>query len=173
MSKRLHGDFRKFMDKSFLGSWDVPAGEDLILTIDHVARDEVKNERGGEMKMTLHFVEDYKPMVCNVTNGKAIAAAYHSNNVEDWEGKKVAIYTTKVTAFGGTTDALRIRDYPPKTDEYICADCGKVIKDFGKYKAKVIANRALTKYGRHLCYECAQIAGSEETEVSDGVQETE
>ena len=46
MSEKLKGDFRKFMDKSFLGSWDVPDGEDLILTIDHVAKDDVQNEKG-------------------------------------------------------------------------------------------------------------------------------
>lgn len=55
MSEKLTGDFRKFMDKSFLGSWDVPDGGDLILTIDHVARDDVQNEKGREKKMTLHF----------------------------------------------------------------------------------------------------------------------
>lgn len=30
----LKGDYRKFMDKSYLGAWDVPDDGDLILTID-------------------------------------------------------------------------------------------------------------------------------------------
>ena len=55
MSDRLKGDFRKFMDKSFLGSWDVPESGDLVLTIDYVARDEVQNDRGKEKKMAIHF----------------------------------------------------------------------------------------------------------------------
>ena len=55
MSSRLTGDFRKFMDKNYLGSWDVPDGEDLVLTIDHVEQNEVKNERGSERKLTIHF----------------------------------------------------------------------------------------------------------------------
>ena len=160
MSERLSGDFRKFMDKSFLGSWDVPDGSDLILTIDHVARDDVKNDRGTEKKLTLHFKErEYKPMVCNVTNAKAISKAYNSTNVEDWENKKISIYKAVISAFGETTECLRVRDYPPKSDELYCEECGELITDRTvdgkKYRAKAIANNALTKFGRYLCYDCA------------------
>ena len=120
MSERLSGDFRKFMDKSFLGSWDLPDGTDLILTIDHVARDDVKNEKGSEKKLTLHFKErDYKPMVCNTTNAKAISKAYNSTKVEDWENKKIAIYKATISAFGQTTECLRVREYPPRATSSI------------------------------------------------------
>ena len=101
----LTGDYRKFMDKNYLGAWDVPDDGDLVLTIDKAARDDVKNERGSEKKLTLHFVEDYKPMILNATNSKNISQAYGSTKVEDWAGKRIAIHTEKVTAFGGTTDA--------------------------------------------------------------------
>ena len=143
MSERLSGDFRKFMDKSFLGSWDLPDGTDLILTIDHVARDDVKNEKGSEKKLTLHFKErDYKPMVCNTTNAKAISKAYNSTKVEDWENKKIAIYKATISAFGQTTECLRVREYPPKSDELYCEVCGELITDQvyegKKYKAKAI-----------------------------------
>lgn len=163
MSQKLTGDFRKYMDKNYLGAWDVPDGEDLILTIDHCEQNIVKNERGSEEKLTLHFVErDYKPMILNTTNSNRIAKAYGSKKVEDWERKKIAIYTEKVTAFGGSTDALRIRDYPPKTDELYCEECGELITDVTKdgktYKAKAIANNALTKFGKYLCFDCAQKA---------------
>lgn len=159
----LTGDFRKYMDKNYLGSWDVPDGSDLILTIDHAEQNDVKNERGSERKLTLHFVErGYKPMILNTTNAKAISKAYGSTKVEDWEKKKVAIFVQKVTAFGGTTDALRIRDYPPKTEEYICEQCGQVVMDHGTTKARVIANRALTRFNKVLCYDCAMIKAEEE-----------
>lgn len=163
MSQRLTGDFRKYMDKNFLGSWDIPDGSDLILTIDHCEQNEVKNEHGTETKLTIHFLErGYKPMILNTTNSNRIAKAYGSKNVDEWENKKIAIYTERVTAFGGTTDALRIRDYPPKTDELYCEDCGELITDVTKdgktYKAKVIANNALSKYGKYLCYDCAMKA---------------
>lgn len=160
MGEKLTGDFRKYLDKPFLGAWDVPDGSDLILTIDHASRDTVKNKEGEKIKLTLHFKERYKPMVCNVTNGKAIAQALGSGNVEDWAGKKISIYVAHdVPAFGGTTDALRVRKYAPKTDEFFCEECGAEIVDTvvdGKtYKAKAIANNSLTKYGRYLCPECS------------------
>ena len=167
MSERLSGDFRKFMDKSFLGSWDVPEGGDLILTIDHVARDDVQNEKGREKKMALHFKEPgYKPMICNTTNAKAISKAYNSTRVEDWENKKIAIYKATISAFGQTQECLRVRDYAPKSDELYCEECGELISDRsidGKtYRAKAIANNALTKFGKYLCYECAQAAKKEQ-----------
>lgn len=161
MTEKLSGDFRKYMDKSFLGSWDVPDGGDLILTVDYVTRDDVQNEKGRERKMTLHFKErDYKPMICNTTNAKAISKAYGSTKVEDWENKKISIYKATISAFGQTQECLRVREYPPKSDEIYCECCGELIEDTvfdGKtYKAKAIANNALTKFGKYLCFDCAR-----------------
>lgn len=167
MSEKLTGDFRKFMDKSFLGSWDLPENEDLIVTIDHAARDDVQNEKGREKKLTLHFREDYKPMICNTTNAKAISKAHNSTKVEDWEGKKISIFKATIQAFGSTQECLRIRDYAPRQEEYICQECGQVITDHDRYKAKAIANNALTKFGRYLCWDCAQEA---KKEAEDGAE---
>lgn len=151
----LTGDYRKFMDKNYLGSWDVPDGEDLVLTVDHAARDDVKNEHGSEKKLTLHFVEDYKPMILNATNSKAISEAVGSTKVEDWVGKRVAIFTQKVTAFGGTTDALRIRPYPPKETKAYCDNCGSLIEPHGSYSVNKIVTMSKAKYGQCLCWDCA------------------
>lgn len=168
MAEKLKGDFRKFMDKSFLGAWDVPDGSDLVLTIDHVSRDDVQNEKGREKKMALHFKErDYKPMICNTTNAKAISKAYGSTKVEDWENKKIGIYKATIAAFGQTTECLRVRDYPPKSDEIFCEVCGELITDHDKYKAKAIANNALTKFGKYMCWDCAH-AAAEGMEGTDG-----
>lgn len=155
MAERVTGDYRKYMDKRYLGAWDVPEGEDLILTIDEVWRDEVKSQRGEEKKLTLHFKEDYKPMILNATNSDAISKAYNTRITKNWEKKKIAIYVTKVPAFGDVTDALRIRPYPPRTDEITCEECGRVIEGHGKFSAKAIANNSLTKFNRFLCYDCA------------------
>ena len=151
----LTGDYRKFMDKNYLGAWDVPDGEDLILTIDKAARDDVKNERGTERKLTIHFVEDYKPMILNATNSKAISEACGSTKVETWAGKRIAIYTTKVTAFGGTTDALRIRNYPPKETKAYCDNCGSLIEPHGSDSVNKIVTMSKAKYGQCLCWDCA------------------
>lgn len=151
----LTGDYRKFMDKNYLGSWDVPDDGDLVLTIDKAQRDDVKNERGTERKLTLHFVEDYKPMILNATNAKAISEALGSTKVETWSGQRVAIYTTKVTAFGGTTDALRIRNYKPKETKAYCDNCGSLIEPHGSYSVNKIVTMSKAKYGQALCWDCA------------------
>lgn len=165
MSKGLTGDFRKYMDKSFLGSWDVPETGDLVLTVDYVDRDEVQNDRGKEKKLTIHFRENgYKPMICNTTNAKAISKAYGSTKVEDWVNKKISIYKATISAFGQTQECLRVREYPPKTDEFYCEDCGELITDRDGHKAKAIANNALTKFGRYLCYDCAVKVKKEQEE---------
>ena len=167
MANRLSGDFRKYMNKDYLGAWDVPDGKDLILTIDHCEVNEVKNERGTERKLTLHFAEDgFKPMILNTTNATAIGKAYGSNKVETWSGKKISIYTARVPAFGTTTDALRIRDYAPKSEELICEICGEQITDAEymgkKYRAKAVANNALTKFNKMMCFDCYMLAKEEQ-----------
>ena len=171
MSEKLTGDFRKYMDKPFLGAWDVPDSGDLVLTVDYVSIDEVQNDRGKEKKFTLHFKErDYKPMICNTTNAKAISKAYGSTKVENWLNKKISIYKATISAFGTTTECLRVREYPPKSEELYCEVCGELITDVtvdGKtYKAKAIANNAMTKFGKYMCYNCAAEAKkSEEVEL--------
>ena len=114
MAERLTGDYRKYLNKNFLGAWDVPEDGDLILTIDHAERNEVQNERGKETKTVLYFKEDYKPMILNKVNPDSISKALGSTHIEDWEGKRIAIFSEKVNAFGGLKDALRVRPYPPK-----------------------------------------------------------
>lgn len=168
MSDRLKGDFRKFMDKSFLGSWDVPESGDLVLTIDYVARDEVQNDRGKEKKMAIHFRESgYKPMICNATNAKAISKAHGSTKVEDWEGKPISIYKATISAFGQTTECLRVREYAPKIESETCADCGEPIRAHGSYTVNKIALMTEGKYGRKLCWECAARAKAE-AEAEEG-----
>ena len=156
MSSRLTGDFRKFMDKNYLGSWDVPDGEDLVLTIDHVEQNDVKNERGSERKLTIHFAErGYKPMILNTTNAKRIGKVAGSNKVENWEDLRIAIYTEKVTAFGGTTDALRIREYAPRETEAFCDECGQKITRHGEYSVNKIVQLSKAKYKKCLCWDCS------------------
>lgn len=159
MSERLTGDFRKYMDKNYLGSWDVPEGEDLILTVDHCERNEVQNERGSEKKLVMYFKEKgYKPMILNTVNSEAISEAYGSKRVEDWEGKKIAITTEKVKAFGSMKDALRIRPYKPKVTEAFCEECGSEIERHGDYSVNKIVMMTEARYGKKLCWNCAKRA---------------
>ena len=158
MSSKLTGDYRKYMDKNFLGSWDIPEGEDLILTISNVEQDDVKNERGSERKLTIHFAEDYKPLIMNATNCDRITKAYGSPKVEDWVGKRIALTTEKVPAFGSVKDAVRIRPYPPKVTEAFCDECGQKIERHGEYSVNKIVQLSKAKYGKCLCWDCSMKA---------------
>ncbi len=158
MSSKLTGDYRKYMDKNFLGSWDIPDGEDLILTIADVEQNEVKNERGSERKLTIHFAEDYKPLIMNATNCDRITQAYGSPKVEDWVGKRIALTTEKVPAFGSVKDAVRIRPYPPKVTEAFCDECGQKIERHGEYSVNKIVQLSKAKYGKKLCWDCSMKA---------------
>ena len=155
MSGKLTGDYRKYMDKNYLGSWDIPEGEDLILTISNVEQDDVKNERGSERKLTIHFAEDYKPLIMNATNCDRITQAYGSPKVEDWVGKRIALTTEKVPAFGSVKDAVRIRPYPPKVTEAFCDECGQKIERHGEYSVNKIVQLSKAKYGKKLCWDCS------------------
>ena len=155
MSGKLTGDYRKYMDKNYLGSWDIPEGEDLILTISNVEQDDVKNERGSERKLTIHFAEDYKPLIMNATNCDRITQAYGSPKVEDWVGKRIALTTEKVPAFGSVKDAVRIRPYPPKVTEAFCDECGQKITRHGEYSVNKIVQLSKAKYGKCLCWDCS------------------
>ena len=168
---KLQGDFRKFMNKNYLGSWDIPDGDDLIATIDHVEREQVENAKGKELKLTIHFTDrGLKPMILNSTNSQRISKVAGTTRVEKWDGITIAIYTEKVQAFGSISDALRIRDYTPKSKELFCNECGAEIVGSGKYTAKAIAERAKVKYGEYLCMDCA-MARAEKKSESEPVQE--
>ena len=164
MSGKLTGDYRKYMDKNFLGSWDIPDGDDLVLTISVVEQNEVKNERGSERKLTIHFAEDYKPLIMNATNCDRITKAYGSPKVEDWVGKRIALTTEKVPAFGSVKDAVRIRPYPPKVTEAFCDECGQKIERHGEYSVNKIVQLSKAKYKKCLCWDCSMKAKEE----SDG-----
>lgn len=155
MAERLTGDYRKYLDKNYLGAWDVPDDGDLILTIDHAERNEVQNERGKETKTVLYFKEDYKPMILNKVNPDSISKALGSTKLEDWEGKRIAIFSEKVNAFGGVKDALRVRPYPPKETDVFCEDCGQKIAVHGSYSVNKIVTMSRAKYGADLCWDCA------------------
>ena len=162
---RIEGDYRQFMDKSFIGEWDLPEKEDLIVEIDHAEINEVKSERGTEEKLCVHFRGGYKPLIINATNGAAIKDALGTARVEQWRGQRLSLYRERVSAFGKTTMAVRVRPYPPKTEEYICQDCGCMIEASGNYTARQIAGSSRSQFGRTLCMSCAKAAKTAKEQI--------
>ena len=160
MKREIEGDLRQVL-KPYLGHWDVPEGGDLVLTIDRIYEEEVRNQHGSENKPVMYFREpDTKPMIVNKVNNDTITKVHGKRTkTNTWAGKKIALYEAKEPKSQDGL-ALRVREYIPKSNELYCEVCGELIQDAtidGKtYKAKAIANNALTKFGKYMCYDCAK-----------------
>src|SRR5262245_22649845 len=100
--------FRSMLDAEHMGAWDLDG--DRIVTITKVDPGTVGGQKGRkkEKKAILHFREFPRPMVCNVTNAKAIAGMY-GVHVEKWIGKRITLYPTTTTFGSETVDCIRVR----------------------------------------------------------------
>jgi len=105
-------------NKNYLGHWDLPENEDLVLTIESAKFEEVKNPTNHktEVKKVVRWVESYKPLICNQTNSKAIYKATGVRYMEDSEGKKVSLFISQVKdrRMDEMVDCVRIRHTKPK-----------------------------------------------------------
>ena len=112
-------DDRKAFPKDYLASHDLD-GKDVPLTIDHAEQSMIRGENGEEKKLVLFFTETRKDtgkpakIVLNITNARTIAAM-HGNEMDEWKGKRIALYPTTCNAFGDpNTDCIRIRAEVPE-----------------------------------------------------------
>ena len=154
MGERLTGDYRRDLDKPYFGHWDIPSEQDLVLTIDHMEKQDIKSQRGTEKKTVMIFREDVKPLILNVVNRKSIAKALGTPNYEEWEGKRIALYEGREPK-ADDGFAVRIREYAPKVVEEYCEECGSLITQHGSYSVNKIVTMSRAKYGKALCWECA------------------
>lgn len=115
--KGLNRHWKNFLDKDYLGSHNLEAGEEMLLTIEKfVGEEDVKNADGKtSQKTVLYFKENVPKMIMNITNGNVISSLY-GTHPDGWIGKKIQVFATPVKAFGKTQDALRIRDFKPRDD---------------------------------------------------------
>ena len=165
MGERLTGDYRRDLDKPYLGHWDIGTEQDLVLTIDHMEKQDVKSQRGTEKKTVIIFKDHTKPMILNVINRKSIAKALGSPNYEDWEGRRIALYEGKEPKADDGL-AIRVREYEPRVEIAYCEDCGEEIRPHGSYTVNKIVTMTKAKYGEVLCWDCAKRrkeAGDEQT----------
>lgn len=77
---------------------------------------EFEGKNGKQPKVVLKFKDKEKGLVCNRTNARIIGEQY-GDNPDDWVGKQITIYPTKVDFGGDMVDAIRVRDLVPEADE--------------------------------------------------------
>lgn len=113
MVENVH--WRKFFNPKYIGEWDFEPGEEMIVQVKDIREEDVMNPQGQTSKMlVVYFENGVKPLIVKPTNAKAITKALGSPLVGDWIGKKLQLYVTPVSAFGGTSNAVRVREFAPK-----------------------------------------------------------
>lgn len=115
--------WKKTVNPDYIGSYALESDRDMILTIKSAGVEPVTGNNGKkEEKLVIHFHENVKPMICNRTNAKVITKLHKTPYIEQWSGKKIQLYSSRITAFGEEVDALRIRDYVNATKEVDVTD---------------------------------------------------
>lgn len=148
--------WKKQFNYNYLGSYSLVDGKDLVLTIKEFKKEEVKDTKGKKKEcFVVRFHEpNIKPMILNKTNCKAVEKLYGSPFIEDWSGKKISIYVTKVDAFGDEVDALRIRDTAPSeiidTAPYLqqlndCKTLAELAKTYKSFERNAQENKEIIK----------------------------
>ena len=86
-------------NKNYLGHWDLPESQDLILTIQSAKWEEVENPvlrkddpKKFEAHKVIRFVEDYKPFICNQINAGSIIKSTGIKYMEDSIGQKIQLF---------------------------------------------------------------------------------
>lgn len=149
--------------KTFLGGWSFENGDET-LTIDSIGEEEMYDaETGGKKKgLVMRFRDKDLPMVLNVTNCEAIAEVVGSDRLSDWIGKRIIVGTSRIKAFGKMHDAIRVRTTKPDDTEYICEECGSVLKPAAGKQPSELAEISKRNTGRVLCLACMKKAKEEQ-----------
>lgn len=108
-------DYRSLYGKEWVGSWDIPDGKDITVTITDVTGGELTSVGGRKSKKpVLTLKGTTKKLAINATNGKTIATMY-GKHIEGWIGKKITLYksTTRDPSGDGETECVRVRPRVP------------------------------------------------------------
>lgn len=97
----------------YLKAEDFAEGETKIFTIKNYEVEEMGQGKDKQNKPVIYFREpDAKPLVLNKTNA-SIIAKYYKEDLDEWIGKKVALYAIEVESFGDIVRAIRVKTKQP------------------------------------------------------------
>lgn len=108
--------FKKLRNVNYIGSYELMTGgepKDLDVEIVKATKENVQNGDKSEQAMVI-YLKNQKPFIVNSTNAKSISSALGSPYIEDWVGKRITLYVSRIKAFGDWHDALRVRKDAPK-----------------------------------------------------------
>lgn len=107
------------------------------------------------LKVKYTFYAEDGSSVCAVVQGEGMDSADKSSN----KAMSVAFKYACFQVFCIPTEEMKDPDAetPPTSAAVLqCSDCGAVIKDSNGFTTQQIVQRALDKFGRPLCMECAK-----------------
>jgi F0F1-type ATP synthase alpha subunit len=105
-------DISQMTKSSYLKRSDLGKGK--LLTINRCVAEELEGDNGTEKKWVLHFDEEEKGMVLNVTNAQIIAQFTNERNSDNWRGVKVVAYDDPNVSMGGKlVGGIRVRAPKP------------------------------------------------------------
>ena len=103
-----------FPGKFMKADVDVPEDEDLVVTIEHVEMESVGQGEDAADKPVIYFTNNGKGLVLNKTNATVISKILGSTDTDDWEGKRITLFSTDVQFGADMVRAIRVRSKPPK-----------------------------------------------------------
>jgi hypothetical protein len=87
-------------------------GKSVTLTIAKLVLEELGHGPEKERKPVLYFQKATKGLVLNRTNAMIVVGLYGDES-DEWEGKRITIYPTKVRAFGAMQETIRVKEFKP------------------------------------------------------------
>lgn len=87
-------------------------GKPVTLIVAKTVVEELGHGDQKEQKAVVYFEKATKGLVLNRTNAMTIAALY-GDETDEWAGKRITIYATRVRAFGAMQDTIRVKSEVP------------------------------------------------------------
>ena len=149
--------WKRLINPDYLGAYSLEPGQDMILTIRQVRKEQITGTGGKKEEcIVCHWEENQKPMILNVTNCKTISKLLKTPYIEKWAGHRIQIYADVTSLAGEKVECLRVRKQLPEDMQIACEECGQFIHPAFNMSATQLAAYTKKKYGKTLCAECAK-----------------
>ena len=101
-------------------------GQEVPVVVSAVTLEEFDDQEKNTtaQKWCLWFTGKDKGLVLNKTNARTIADFY-GDDTDDWMGRTVTLYPAMVTAFGKTTESVRVKVTPDNAQAAVQKDAPK------------------------------------------------
>ena|SRR5688572_4912440 len=93
---------------SYLKAEDLK-GREAGVTIEEVTYTKIEDKK----RAVLHFTGKDKQLLLNITNANMIAEILGTDEMDEWVGKRLTLYTARVDFQGKRVDAIRVKKYKP------------------------------------------------------------